>query len=198
MASLDSANGPSATTRPFFPETILPSFSRGFPALALPCPANRSNQLFHWPAICCISSGERPLCQSVPRNISRYPFCVCALIIFFRFVGCVFCSLNDATNERVWSGQLFCVLIPFPDGEGVVFRVLANGEIAHLRHGGFGHADFAAEFLGLPHELGHRRHVDVIGDGLCRMLARNQPAVGCVVAPARVNVPVILHPGKQV
>src|SRR6266404_9237262 len=82
MASLDSANGPSDTTRPFLPETTFPSLSRGLPAMALPWSVSRLNQAIHWSETFCISSGERPLCQSVPRNNSMYPFCDCALIFF--------------------------------------------------------------------------------------------------------------------
>src|SRR5271168_2467030 len=69
-------------TCPFFPETILPSCSRGFPATAMPCPVSRWNQAIHRSMTCCISSGESTLYQSVPRKISMYPIFVCVLITF--------------------------------------------------------------------------------------------------------------------
>src|SRR5439155_6597783 len=97
---------------PFFPETILPAFSSGLPATALPCAVNRSNQAFHWPAIVCISSGERPLCQSLPRNRSMYSdLVVCALINFLLWMVHCFRSFHDTTNARSSSGHLFCVLV---------------------------------------------------------------------------------------
>src|SRR6266567_7499909 len=100
MASLDSANGPSATTRPFLPETTLPSRSSGFPAMAFPCAVNRSNQPFHWLTTFCVSSGDRPLCQSLPRNSSMYSdFVVCAFIIFFLLMVDCFRSVNITTND---------------------------------------------------------------------------------------------------
>src|SRR5260370_40305683 len=106
MASLDSENGPSATTRPFFPETILPSFSSGFPATALPWAVSRSNQAIHWPEIFCISSGDRPLYQSLPRNNSKYSDgFVCAFIFFLSFDVCLDRSSNHTTNKPGHSGH---------------------------------------------------------------------------------------------
>src|SRR5258707_10391151 len=85
MASLDSRKGPSTTVRPFFPETILPSCARGWPALAFPCWVNRSNQAVQWLMTFWISSAERPLCQCVPRINSMYSdVVVCVLIFAFR------------------------------------------------------------------------------------------------------------------
>src|SRR5216684_1696374 len=86
MASLDSAKGPSATTRPCFPETILPSRTRGCAALSLPSSVNRSNQALNWFMACWSSSGERRLYQASPRNSRKYSFCVCVLITFFRLI----------------------------------------------------------------------------------------------------------------
>src|SRR5689334_21899517 len=83
MVSFDSANGPSETTRPFLPDTILPAGSSGLPAVALPCSVNRLNQAIQWSATCCISSGERPLYQSELRKISMYPLSVGLLISQF-------------------------------------------------------------------------------------------------------------------
>jgi hypothetical protein len=40
---LDSAKGPSATVRPFLPETTLPSFCNGWPESALPSCVSRWN-----------------------------------------------------------------------------------------------------------------------------------------------------------
>src|SRR6266567_9408320 len=87
MASLDSANGPSATVRPFRAETILPSRSSGWPALHFPSCVNRSNQAYHWVTIFWTSSGERSLSQCVPRNRSMYSFCACVFIIAFPLLG---------------------------------------------------------------------------------------------------------------
>src|SRR2546426_11659694 len=39
----------------------------------------------------------------------------------------MFCSFIDITNEGASAGQLFCVLILFPDGERVVLRALRTG-----------------------------------------------------------------------
>src|SRR5208282_6327635 len=114
MASLDSANGPSATTRPFLPETILPSRSSGFPATALPCSISLLNQAIQRSETCCISSGERPLCQSVPRKISMYPFFVSVLIILFWLLVDDFRPFHNTTNGKLQSGQLFRLLIHFP------------------------------------------------------------------------------------
>src|SRR5580765_4774143 len=111
MASLDSANGPSATVRPFRPETILPSRSSGWPALHFPSCVSFSNQAYHWVTIPSISSGERSLSQCVPRNRSMYPFCDCVFIVVFLLL---FFSFNDITNEPATLGHLFCVFVqPF-------------------------------------------------------------------------------------
>src|SRR5437016_9006491 len=109
MASLDSANGPSATVRPFLLETILPSRSSGWPALHFPSCVSRSNQAYHWPTIFWISSGERPLSQCVPRNKSMYSFCVCVFIVAFLLLSC---SFNDTTNEPATLGHLSCYCNP--------------------------------------------------------------------------------------
>src|SRR5258706_8650974 len=82
MASLDSANGPSATIRPFLPETILPSGTRGCAPLSLPCAVNRSNQALKSPIAFWSSSGERLLYQALPRKRSRYSFCFGVFIVF--------------------------------------------------------------------------------------------------------------------
>src|SRR5258706_438613 len=42
-----------------------------------------------------------------------------------------------------------CALTLFPQGEGIVLRILANSEITHLRHRSLGHAHFAAELFDL-------------------------------------------------
>src|SRR6266550_2609184 len=106
MVSLDSAKGPSDTTR-FLPETILPSRSSGFPAMALPSSFNRLNHAIQLSAICCICSGERPLYQSVLRKISMYPFCDCVLILF-----CVDgCPPSAVLLRRTGWLRVDCVLI---------------------------------------------------------------------------------------
>src|SRR6266576_1857167 len=114
MASLDSANGPSATDRPFLPVTILPCGSSGCPPLSLPCWDNRSNQFFHWFITFSISSGDRPRCQSVPRNSNRYSFCVCVFIFFLDLLLEHFAPFSNTTNDRACGGQLFCVFVFSP------------------------------------------------------------------------------------
>src|ERR1051325_517234 len=197
MVSFDSANGPSETTRPFLPETIFPSRSSGLPAIAVPSSFNQLNQVIHWSKTCCICSGERPLYQSVPRKISMYPFCDCVLIGLFRFDGCELCSFNGTTNGPLPAGHLFCVLVAFPDTEGVVLRILTDGEEAHARDGRLRHANLAAELLDLRHESGHRRHVHVIRDGVCWVLARHQPAIGRGIGAASVDLREIRHPAER-
>src|SRR5271165_4539972 len=64
------------------------------------------------------------------------------------------------------SGHLLGVLDPLPKGERVILGVLADDEIAHLGHFGFGHADLAAEFLDLRGRFIHRRNGNVISDAL--------------------------------
>ena len=39
---------------------------------------------------------------------------------------------------------LFCAVVLFPERERVVLRVLADDEVAHLRHCRLGHTDLAA------------------------------------------------------
>src|SRR6266581_1051140 len=102
MVSLDSANGPSDTTR-FLPETILPSRSSGFPAMALPSSFNRLNHAIQLSAICCICSGERPLYQSVLRKISRYPFLFGVLIDFVSVVDGLFGLLTIGNLNQVFA-----------------------------------------------------------------------------------------------
>src|SRR5213594_691429 len=92
---------------------------------------------------CWSCSGDNPLSHCPPRNSSRYSF-----VVFMRTL------------------LSFCVFVSFPKGKRVVLRVLADGEVTHLRYGAFRHADFAAEFLDLVHELIHRRHAHVVGDAL--------------------------------
>src|SRR6266849_583847 len=107
MASLDSAKGPSATTRPCLPETILPSRERGCADLSWPCSVSRSNQALNWLMACWSSSGERRLYHSSPRNSRRYSFCVGVLITFFRLLVDSFRSVNNTTEAQVTSGHLF-------------------------------------------------------------------------------------------
>src|SRR5580700_1667123 len=150
MASLDSANGPSVTVRPFLPETTLPEGCSGFPPTALPCSVSRLNQAIHCSNTCCISSGDSPWHQSVPRKISMwFASVVCALIITFLLIAAGFQPFIDTTNGGARSGHLFGPVVSFPNGKDVVLRVLTDCEIAHLGNGRLGHADLAAEFLDL-------------------------------------------------
>src|SRR5262245_35549326 len=190
MASLDSAKGPSATVRPFLPDTILPSCSRGWPALTFPCWVNRSNQAMNWPVTFWISSGERPLSQCVPRNNSMYSVFV-SLLIVYHFVRRTPGRFKDTTKGRAFSGQSFCIFVLFPQGEHVLLGVLTEDEVTHLRHRGLGHHDLAAEFLDLCGRFIHRSDGDVIRNALMLgVLAFQQSAIGRVVAATRVNMPV--------
>src|SRR5271170_5801568 len=84
MASLDSAKGPSATVCPFFQVTILPSSASGWADLIFPRATSRSYQALHWLITFCSSSGDKFLCQCVPRNNSRYSdVVVCVLMSSF-------------------------------------------------------------------------------------------------------------------
>ena len=51
------------------------------------------------------------------------------------------------------------------------------------------------------HVEGHRLRIayfpDLVSDGLNRVLARDHPAIGCVVTAALVDVPVLRYFGKQ-
>src|SRR5688572_23393383 len=185
MASLDSANGPSATVRPFLPDTTLPSCSSGWPALAFPSCISRSNQPMNWLVTFWISSGESPLSQCVPRKISRYSdLLFSVLIIWFSVLG-----------SYCWRSLGIRVTLPEP--EHVIFRVLANGEITHLRHGRFRHADFPAELLHFGRELVHRRDADIMRDALLpRILPLHQSAIGRRIGAAGVHMPILHWPGK--
>src|ERR1043165_10290626 len=87
MASFDSANGPSATLRPFFPETSLPLFFKGWPPEQRPSCFSRSNQAYQSVTPFWICSGERPLSQFVPRNSSMY-----SDVLFVALIGLLFRS----------------------------------------------------------------------------------------------------------
>src|SRR5271165_7685271 len=107
MASLDSAKGPSATVRSF-PETIFPSRSSGWALLTFPCRVRRSNQLFHWPMIFWISSGDRPLSHCAPRNNSRYSdFVICVFILSFLVI--VLFQFKYKTNKQPLSGHFAAI-----------------------------------------------------------------------------------------
>ena len=54
----------------------------------------------------------------------------------------------------------------FPQGERVAFRILADHEVTHPGHSGFGLTDGPAELLDFCGGLGHRGHGDIVGDGL--------------------------------
>src|SRR5437870_3996592 len=116
MASLDSANGPFATTRPLFPLTTLPSRSSGCPAFNLPSWDSRSYQPFHSLMTFWISSGDRPRCQSVPRNSSRYPLFVSTFILFLSFCWLIVPHVQcyDEPASRFRTFILFCASAHFP------------------------------------------------------------------------------------
>jgi len=48
----------------------------------------------------------------------------------------------DSRQER--RQRLLCVRIALPKGKDVILGILANGEVAHLRHGCFRFVNFAA------------------------------------------------------
>ena len=56
------------------PETIFPSRSNGFPAIALPSSVKPLNQAIQLSVTFCRSSGDSPLRRSVPRKSNMYPF----------------------------------------------------------------------------------------------------------------------------
>jgi hypothetical protein len=91
-------------------------------------------------------------------------------------------------------GTLFRALVVFPESEHVVLGVLAEDEVAHLRHGCFGHADLAPKFLNFRSGFVHRRHAHVIGNAMFGVLALQHSAIGRVVTTASVDVPVRLWP----
>ena len=110
------------------------------------------------------------------------------------FLCCCFgCAcFNYTTDEVGRAGQLFCVGIGLPEAEAVVFGVLADGEIAHLRDGGFGHADSAAEFFDFGGEFIHGIDADVI-DGGFAIFATGETAVRAFVVAAGVDFHEVLH-----
>src|SRR4029453_17112549 len=90
-------------------------------------------------------------------------------------------------------GQLFCVFVHLPDSKRIALRVLADGEITHLRDGRFRHANFAAEFLDLRREASYRIHADVVGNRLLWMLAFFERPIGSLLGSGGVDVPIILR-----
>jgi hypothetical protein len=87
---------------------------------------------------------------------------------------------------------LFCGVIPFPECEHVVLRVLADDEVAHLGNCRLGQANLAAEFLHFRRRFIYRRHADVVRYALVlRLLALQESAIGCIVTAAGVDMPVL-------
>src|SRR5262245_12363712 len=102
------------------------------------------------------------------------------------------------TNEPPGSGPLFRVVVTSPNGEHVRLGILANCEVAHIRHGGLWHADSSAEFLDPGGVLVDGVYTDVIGSFMVRMLSRQHAAVrGCFCA-ASIDVLVILHAAEGI
>src|ERR1700759_2953531 len=99
MASLDSAKGPSATVCPFFQVTILPSSASGWADLIFPRATSRSYKALHWLITFCSSSGDKFLCQCVPRNNSRYSD-VGVCVLMWSFSLWFFASLRS-NDERI-------------------------------------------------------------------------------------------------
>jgi hypothetical protein len=87
---------------------------------------------------------------------------------------------------------LFCGVIPFPESEHVVLRVLADDEVAHLGNCRLGQANIAAESLHFRPRFIYRRHADVIRYALVLcLLALRESAIGCIVTAAGVDMPVL-------
>ena len=59
------------------------------------------------------------------------------------------------TNGQASAGHLFCVSIPFPESEYILFRILAHDEVPHSWDSGLAQADLAAEFLDLARGFVH-------------------------------------------
>src|SRR6516164_2653948 len=93
---------------------------------------------------------------------------------------------------------LFRLPISFPQGEHVALRILANGEIAHLWHGGLWLVDLSPKFLHLHHSSCHGLDRDVVRDRVLRTHPRHQGSIGRGVVSAGVDMPVIFHCGKWV
>ena len=114
----------------------------------------------------------------------------------------MFCfTVRTTTNERPRFGQIIfsdCCRIALPKSKGVALGILAHGEITHLRHRRFCHADFAAELRNLISELAHGIHTDVVDDWLLRMFTLLQRAVRAVVCAAGIDMQVIAVTGKSI
>src|SRR4030042_4390720 len=87
--------------------------------------------------------------------------------------------------------------IAFPDCEGVVLGVKADGEVPEGRHGRLRNDDFPAKVLDLGGVLIDRRDANIVGDGVLWMLPGNHPAVdGLLALPVgRGYHPVLHRPG---
>jgi hypothetical protein len=96
-------------------------------------------------------------------------------------------------NPENCLGQLFRVRVHFPEGESIVLSVLADGEVTHSGHGRLGLDDVASEFFNFCHGSVEGWHADIGSDGLFRMHAFHQAAIGRGVCPAGVHVPIIGH-----
>src|ERR1043166_2651989 len=200
IASLDSAKGPSITNRPFLPETVTPVRSSARPGLALPCAVNRSNQALFWLMSFWSSSIESLLYHSSLRYNSIYPFSFCVFISELVDCWLFFKRSKLRRTSVVLSDNYFSrgCRIALPKSKGVTLSILANGEITHLRHRRFRHADFTAELSNLICELIHGIFTDVVDHRLLRMFAPLQCAVRTVVCAPGIDVPVIATTGKRI
>src|SRR5437016_11469135 len=180
-SSLVSAKGPSITVR-LPPENLTraPLELGCNPSPASITPAFTSSSLYFPISVRSCSLGITPASES--------------LVAFTIIMNRIVVSPSFVNPPR--SRRLPCSFVHFPEGERVVLRVLANNEVAHLRHRRFGQADLAAEFLDLCRGFVHRGHSDIVGDRLFRVLACHQSTVTRPVSAAGVDVPVIRHPGK--
>jgi len=109
-----------------------------------------------------------------------------------------FLCFNNTTNELPAFGQLFRVWVALPNTERIALGILADGEVAHLRHRRFSHADFPAQFGDFIRVLVYRIHADVIHDWLLQMLASLQRAIGSIIGTTSVNVPILASTGKWI
>src|SRR5947199_9269696 len=102
-----------------------------------------------------------------------------------------FPCFNNTTNELPAFGQLFRVWVTLPNTKRIALSILADGEVAYLRHRRFSHADFPAQFVDFIRVLVYRIHADVIHYWLLQMLASLQLDIGSVIVPTSVTVPML-------
>src|SRR5262249_23664233 len=119
------------------------------------------------------------------------------IVIRWLMVDCYLISELRRTSNPV-SDKLFCVRVALPNPKPVALGILAHGEVSHLRHCGFRHADFSAKFRNFIGVLVHRIDADVVDNWLLWLFAPFQRTVRSVVRAAGIDVPVIARSGKWI